>query len=108
MTTKTSSTSSVLIIILIVLTFPIWIGLAGGIFGIVAGLFGAAIGIIAGVFGTIFGLIGAILGGVFSIFDWDNSWHFPFVFHPSGLKFVIIAMIIFGIVLLSRTKKTKQ
>jgi hypothetical protein len=107
MTAKTSSTSTVLVIILLVLTFPVWIGLAGGLFGIVAGLFGAAIGIVAGVFGAIFGVLGAVLGGIFSIFDWHTDSHFPFVFH-FPFKLMVIGMIIFAIVLLSRSKKAKQ
>lgn len=100
-----SSTSNVLVIILLVLTFPLWIGLAGGLFGIVMGLMGAVIGIIAGVFGAIFGVIGAIFGGIFSIFDWDHNWHFPFIYHLSVFKLFIIGMIIFAIVLVSRKGK---
>lgn len=45
----------VLIIVIAVLTFPLWIGL-------VAGLFGLLVGLIAGVFGLLVGLAGACFG----------------------------------------------
>ncbi len=45
----------VLIVILLIVTFPVWIGL-------VAGLFGGLIGILGGLFGVLVGMIGAGLG----------------------------------------------
>lgn len=45
----------VLIVILLVLTFPIWIG-------IVAGLFGGLVGLLGGLFGLLVGMIGASIG----------------------------------------------
>jgi hypothetical protein len=96
MTTKTSSNSSVLVIILLIITFPFWIGILGGLFGIIAGLFGAIIGIVAAVFGAIFGTIGA----VFDIFDWTS---FPHI-HIPFRAFVIVA-IVFAVVMISRSKK---
>ncbi|MBQ6812320.1 MAG: DUF1700 domain-containing protein [Agathobacter sp.] len=51
----------VLIVILLVVTFPIWIGL-------VAGLFGTLIGILGGLFGVLIGLaasaLGLVIGGI--------------------------------------------
>ena len=105
MQTRTSSTSSILVIVLLVITFPIWIGLAGGLFGLVVGLAGACVGIIAGIFGAIIGVIGAIFGSIFGIFDWNGydgdgiSFHFPF------FKIIFIAAIIFLIVTLSKSKR---
>jgi hypothetical protein len=96
MTTKTSSNSSVLIIILLIITFPLWIGILGGLFGIIAGVFGAVIGIIAAVFGAIFGAIGS----VFNIFDWTA---FPHIHIP--FRFFIIVAIVFAVVMISRSKK---
>ena len=49
------TSTKVLLIIVIILTFPLWIG-------IVAGLFGGAIGLIGALFGVIIGLIGAAFG----------------------------------------------
>lgn len=85
--------STFLIVLLMIFTFPIWVGIFGGLFGLAAGLFGMCIGIVAGVFGAVFGAIGAVFG----IFNWS----FPHI-HISG--FVIIALI-FLIVLMSRSKK---
>ena len=95
MTTKASSNSSVLVIILLIITFPFWIGILGGLFGLIAGVFGAVIGIIGAVFGAVFGAIGAVFG----IFDW-----FPGI-HISGFRFFIVVAIIFAIVMMSRSKK---
>lgn len=51
----------VVVILLAILTFPIWISILGTAFGLLMGLFGASIGITVG-FG--FGGIGCIIGGV--------------------------------------------
>lgn len=45
----------VLIVLLLIVTFPVWIGL-------VAGLFGALIGVLGGLFGVLVGLAGSALG----------------------------------------------
>ena len=48
-----------LIVVLAVLTIPVWGGLLGGIFGFAAGIFGLLIGIAAALFGlTIAGIVG--------------------------------------------------
>lgn len=105
-TRSSSSSSTVLIVLLLIFTFPIWIGLAGGVFGLVAGLMGACIGISAGVFGVIFGILGSIIGAIFGIFGWDSyDWiSFP-LFHLSGLKVGLVVVIIFAIVMISKSKK---
>ena len=54
---KMSTSKIVLIVIIAILTFPIWIG-------IVAGLFGAIIGVLGGLFGVLVGLGGASIGMV--------------------------------------------
>jgi drug/metabolite transporter superfamily protein YnfA len=90
-----SSTTAVLLILLIVFSFPIWIGIIGGLFGIIAGIFGA-----------VFGVIGAIAGGIFHIFaglfGWAFEWHWPFHINWNGYTILVIAIII---VLLSRSRK---
>lgn len=52
-------------IVLLILTFPIWIGIVagvfGGLFGIIAGLFGGLFGVVAGVGGS---GIGILAGGL--------------------------------------------
>lgn len=102
------STSTVLIVILLILTFPIWIGLAGGIFGLVVGLFGAAIGIIAGIFGAIDGILGAIVGIIGELFGWifggifDCDFYYPHVSFPRPLTLLLIILVV---VLITRSKK---
>ncbi len=88
-----SSTSTLLIVLLIVFTFPLWLGIAGGIFGLIAGLFGAVFGIIAAVFGAVIGAIGGIFG-------WD--WPFSHFYHWNIFTVIAIAAVI---VLISRSRK---
>ena len=97
MTARSSSSSGLLVLILLIITFPFWIGILGGLFGLIAGAIGAAVGIVAGVIGAVFGGIGAVFG----IFDW-----FPH-FHLSGFRFFIIVAIIFAVVMMSRSGKKK-
>lgn len=54
-------------IILIVLTFPVWIGLLGGAFGLVFGLLGGVLGIFGGGIGAIVSGVGSLLHGIFHI-----------------------------------------
>jgi len=92
-----NSTSSVLIIVLIVLTFPIWIGIIGGIFGIMVGLFGAVFGIVGGIFGAVFGGLSSLFG---SLFGW-GFWSFGFL----GCNFLTILFLVLVVALAIRPRK---
>lgn len=92
-----NTTNSILIAILIILTFPLWIGLVGAAIGIVAGVFGAVFGVIGGVFGAVFGGLGATLGWIFS-----GPFHLGFVF----IKVFIIAIVLFLLLSALRTKRS--
>lgn len=94
---STNSGTTILVILIIVFTFPIWIAIAGGLFGLVAGLFGAAIGIVGAVFGAIIGVFGAIIGGIF------GDWHVPF-----GCNTLIAIALVFAIVMLARSRDRKR
>ncbi len=65
------NTPWVLIIIILILTFPLWIGIVAGLFGAMMGLTGAAIGIICALLGSGFGLtfggLGMMIGGIVTI-----------------------------------------
>lgn len=79
------------------ITFPIWVGLAGGLFGLIGGLFGAIFGMIGGLFGAIFGGIGAVFDAIFNgLFGWHHHW-FPRI-HFNGFAvfafIIVIALII--------------
>lgn len=58
---KMSTPIKVLLIIVIILTFPLWIGVVGGLFGVLVGILGALFGIIVGFGGA---AIGLVAGGV--------------------------------------------
>lgn len=63
-----SQSTKILLIILIVITFPIWIGIVAGLFGAAIGLIGALFGVIVGLMGAVIGLVaggvGCIIGGI--------------------------------------------
>lgn len=74
-------------IILIVLTFPIWIGLVGGAFGLIFGCIGGLLGIFGGGIGAIVSGVGSLIHGIFSIL------HSPFgALVDMGLGLVKIAV----------------
>jgi hypothetical protein len=108
MTTRNESTSThILLILLLIITFPVWFGLAAGLFGIAAGVFGAIIGVC----GAIFGVFGALLGGLMALialpfkilFGWSHDgWHWFPHFHFNA--FVMIAVIIV-VALVAKNKK---
>lgn len=56
-----SQSTKILIIILLVFTFPIWIGVVAGLFGALVGILGAVFGVSVGLIGT---AVGLLVGGV--------------------------------------------
>ena len=93
-----SATSTVLIVCLLLFTFPLWIGLGAGLVGLVVGIFGGLIGIMAGIFGVIVGIIALPFK---LIFGWGHGGWFPH-FHFHG--FLFLAGIILLVVLLLKKK----
>lgn len=92
-----STGTTVLIVLIIVFTFPLWIGILGGLFGAVMGLFGALIGVIAGVFGAVIGGVASVIGGLFH-WGWPNfiTWN------------VLLAVVLaFAIVQLAKSRKQR-
>ncbi len=61
----------VLIIVLLIFTFPVWIGLAASLFGAVFGLLGGLFGLVFGLLGTAIGLfiggIALMIGGIIAL-----------------------------------------
>ena len=81
----------VVVILLAILTFPIWISILATAFGLLMGLFGASIGITVG-FGV--GGIGCIVGGVVAIaIGIMKSFTIPVV----GAGLLSIGLVIFGV-----------
>jgi hypothetical protein len=102
LTVMTKSSSTLLIVLLMLFTFPIWLGLAGGIFGLIAGLFGIIFGAIGGLFGVVFGAIGSAFGAIFhGVFGWHGNW-LPH-FHFNG--FVALAFVIVVALIISKRSK---
>lgn len=56
-------TTIILICVILVLTFPLWGGIAGGLLGIIAGIIGAIAGLLTGIAGAVIG----VLAGVFAL-----------------------------------------
>jgi len=109
---KSTSASSAIIIILLVLTFPIWIGIAGGLFGLAMGLFGAAVGIVAAIFGIFGGILGTLFGVIGKIFGWIFggifSWHyFPGIHVPGPVTLLLIVLVV-ALVIQSRKTPAKK
>lgn len=101
MDSKTLTT--VVIVIICIMLFPVVIGIVGGIFGVIGGVIGGVFGMIAGVFGAIFGLIGAVLGGIFGwashdFWDWGCSFNLF-----DGDAFGAIALVVV-IILVARNR----
>ncbi|WP_133259520.1 hypothetical protein [Pseudochryseolinea flava] len=85
------SLSPLLIVVILLFTFPIWIGIVGGAFGIVGGVIGGFFGIITGIFGTIFGIIGGLFGW---IFNWSIGWPFCWDIEVWAIMAIVAAIII--------------
>jgi hypothetical protein len=93
----------VLFVLVLVLTFPLWIGVGGMFFGLMMGLIGGLIGAFFGLMGAIFGVVFGILGEVFHIFFGFGSWHGHHYFFN---KYVFLALVIVAALVISkRTKK---
>jgi len=96
--------STLFIIFICILFFPVIIGLGGAILGVTFGIFGAIFGVIGAIFGAIFGAIGAIFDGIFGHNHFHSiDWDFP-GFHFSKTAF---ALILIGIVLILSRKSKK-
>ena len=102
MAVKTIST--LFVIFLCIIFFPVIIGLGGALIGVTFGIFGAVFGVIGAIFGAIFGTIGAIFDGIFGHNNYHSfNWGFP-GFHFSKTAF---AIILIGIVLILSRKSKK-
>jgi hypothetical protein len=98
---RSSSTSTVLIILLF--TFPLWIGLGAGLFGLIAGLFAGLVGLIVGLIGAVIGVVAAIFK---ALFGWGgyHDWHFN---GPDLNAFTWFTLLIIGALIISRRNKSK-
>ncbi|MCX8491863.1 MAG: hypothetical protein ORN54_12430 [Cyclobacteriaceae bacterium] len=102
MTRSSSGTSTLLVVVLLVITFPVWFALLAALFGVAVGLFGAAIGIIAAIFGACITMIAL----PFKFFFGWGDFHFPFF--QTGNGFVIFLLLIVAFVLVQKGRKTRK
>jgi hypothetical protein len=99
-----STSGTILLILMIVITAPIWLTLGGvfiGVFGgIIGGLFGAIFGVLGGLLGAFFGLIALPFKVLFGSFDFfDGGW-----FLSENTMFTIVLLIL--VVALFRRRTT--
>jgi hypothetical protein len=100
-------TSSALVIVILVLTFPLWFGLGIGFFGLIVGLLGGLVGLVFGLIGGLFGAIAWAVKGFFSmLFGWSHHDAFDMDFSFFDFNGWAVAAIILFIVLLTRSKKS--
>ena len=99
--------TTLLIVIVCILLFPVILGVAGGIFGLVGSILGGVFGLIGGLFGAIFGLFGAIFGAFFGVFGWlfDGHYHAPWSHDFFDGDFFTAALIVLVIVLVARSRR---
>ncbi|MEQ9592809.1 MAG: hypothetical protein RLN86_09435 [Cyclobacteriaceae bacterium] len=105
----TKGLSTILLAFVMLITFPIWIGLIAGGFGIVVGIFAAIFGVVAGAFGLVVGIVGGLLDFIFSgIFGWGNydlGFSFP---HFHFNRFVLAAFVIVLAIVISKRRGSKK
>ncbi len=101
--------STLLLALIVLFTFPVWIGLIAGGFGLIIGILGAIFGFLFGIIGAVFGVIGSLFEAIFGgLLGWGHHWNFFYFphFHLNG--FGIAAIIIIVAVLLNRKKSAKE
>ena len=72
---NTSGTNTVLIIFMLLITFPIWVTLGGIMLGLAGGLIGVLVGVCAAIFGVFLALIVLPFKILFGRGDWDITIH---------------------------------
>ena len=82
------ATTTVLLVLILLITFPFWIALAAVVFGLVVGIFGGIIG-----------LIGGIFGGIFGFDSWHMGWNWP---HFHFNKYVFFALLIIAAIAINK------
>ena len=93
MSTKSTSKSSstLLIFLLVLITFPFWIGIFAGAMGIVGGVLGGVFGVVFGTIGSLFSALVGLITLPFKMLFGHNPWG-P---HFNGYTFAVIVILVF-------------
>jgi hypothetical protein len=97
---STSGSTTLLIVLMLIITFPFWIAIGGVIIGVIGAIFGVTVGIVGAIFGGLFALIALPFKLLFGWGDWSCNLS---GFHNNG--FVWLALLIFAALLISRRNK---
>ncbi|HEY5691608.1 MAG TPA: hypothetical protein VIS49_09140 [Cyclobacteriaceae bacterium] len=90
---------------ILIFTFPIWIGLLAGGFGLMVGIFGGIFGIIGSIIGAIFNVIGSVFSAIFGAFDWGWSGTPIFHSHLHMNRYAFLAFIIVIALIISKKRQ---
>lgn len=104
---ESKTLTTLVIVLMCILFFPIAIGIVGGIFGLIGTILGGFFGLIGGLIGGIFGIIGGMFGAIFGFFGWlfDWSWHWPGAFFHSDAATILVIIVV--ILLVSRSRRAR-
>jgi hypothetical protein len=100
-TKETSGSKTLLIVLILIITFPFWIAIGGVMIGLIGGIFGITFGIMGALFGGMMALIALPFKLLFGWGDWScGTSGFP------GNGFVWFALLIFAALVITRRNRT--
>ncbi|MBL7865346.1 MAG: hypothetical protein JNK10_10740 [Cyclobacteriaceae bacterium] len=100
-----SQPSTLLIVLILFITFPIWITVGAVLFGVFAGVFGAIFGILGAIFGVLITVLMLPFKILFGWGDWGfHGWNGMFHGHNNGLAVILIIIVV--AILLRRNRST--
>jgi hypothetical protein len=98
--------SSVLLVVVLIFTFPLWFGLGMGLMGVIIGLAGGMIGLVAGLIGGLVGVIGWMIEGFLSLLlGWSPESTHAFDLDFFEVNGWTLAAVVLLIALVFRRKK---
>lgn len=103
--------TTVLIVIICVLLFPLIIGAIAGVFGVLGSIIGGFFGLIGGLIGAIFGIIGGMIGAIFGAFGWifDEPFHGVWLGgHFDSEDFLAVMVVVLVVVVVTRSNRVKS
>ena len=96
-----STSSTILILLVLLITFPIWIAVGGIFLGIIGGLIGALFGVI----GALFGVLMTLIALPFKLLV-GHGWLEDGIFHFNNHTWTIVAVVLIVALLVRRQRTT--